>query len=227
MSSFHKYFSVSSFDRAWGLFVTSAGHTITKPGAPYPPDQHPPEYQFDWSKGRVLDQFLLMMIGAGQGILETRHAQSINLVSGDMVLLQPGVLHRYRPDTNTGWEEYWVCFSGSLPEQWKRGRLLKHQTSLLGCEMSFSVRDRFDELIAAARQDNYSPQVLAALTHAVLSEALFASALKSSKSSEREALRRAADTIRKHPQGFDLSAFAKAAGISERAFQRGFCLHLG
>jgi len=227
VSAFHKYFSVSSFDREWGFFVTSAGHNVIKPGSNYPTGEHPPEYRFAWSEGRILDQFVLLLIGAGRGVLETRGTKRTELASGDIILLPPGMLHRYRPDPATGWEEYWVCFNGLLPAHWLKSGTLKLRVPILGRGMPFTVRDRFADLMAMARQENYSPQLLAALTQTILGEVLSSAGAKGQKDSESERLRRAADIIRKRPEEFDVGVLAQAAGMSTAAFQRRFKVHFG
>ncbi|WP_449436448.1 AraC family ligand binding domain-containing protein [Pedobacter steynii] len=34
-----------------------------------------------------------------------------------MFLLFPGVWHRYKPHPKYGWEEYWVGFNGTYPDE--------------------------------------------------------------------------------------------------------------
>lgn len=89
------------------------------------------------------------------------------------------------------------------------------------------MRQRFDELIAFARLERYSPQLLASLTQSLLSEAIFDDAKSVSSATGMEVLRRAADSIRKHPDSFDLDAFADRAGMPSRTFRRLFTANFG
>ena len=53
--NYSRYFPVSVRDRKWGWYVTTVGETRSLPGEAYPEAGHPKGYNFDWSKGRVLD----------------------------------------------------------------------------------------------------------------------------------------------------------------------------
>jgi AraC-like DNA-binding protein len=112
--SFYRYFPASVRDRKWGWYVTSAGEMQIMPGQPYPPPGHPKGYNFDWTKGRVLDAYALVYISRGRGTFESRQIPSQPIVAGQVFFLFPGVWHRYRPDTETGWNEHWVSFDGEV-----------------------------------------------------------------------------------------------------------------
>jgi len=99
---------------AWGLQITAAGFTRVPPGSPYPPARHPEDHRLEWSKGRVLDALQIVLITAGRGWLETRTGGKHRIGGGTAFLLLPGVWHRYRPDSGTGWTESWVEMLGPV-----------------------------------------------------------------------------------------------------------------
>jgi AraC-like DNA-binding protein len=219
---FRRYFSVSSADRQWGLFVSSAGHNIVAAGEAYPVGNHPEGYHFEWKRGRILDEFALLLIADGEGVFEHRKSSSLLLRRGDVLLLPPGALHRYRPNPITGWEEYWVTFDGATARDWHKQNLFVGRWPLLARNMHLAVTERFEELVSKARQPTYAPQTLAAFAQLVLFEALSFSSNEVMRLSPEMKLRQAAETIRKHPAQFNLNVLASVAEMPESTFRRKF-----
>lgn len=117
MKDFIKYLSVSDQEKNWGFYVTTAGYRRVQPKEIYPnAQQHPLTHSFTWDQGRVLDGYYLVFISNGQGVFETAKTGSHRVSAGTVFFLFPGVWHRYKPDENAGWEEYWVGFQGNYPE---------------------------------------------------------------------------------------------------------------
>lgn len=108
-----KYLPQVPRDADWGLSVSTAGHQRIAPGLPYPPKGHEKSYLFDPAKGRILDEFQLLYIVSGNGLLSTASAGNMNVASGDMFLLFPGEWHTYYPSLDAGWDEYWIGFRGA------------------------------------------------------------------------------------------------------------------
>ena len=109
---YFRYMRVDASSRGWGMYVTTCGRSlISANGNSYPPVQHPPLYQFDWQHGRILNEYQIVYISEGSGVFETKK-QKITIQCDDAILLRPGQWHRYRPNPETGWREYWIGFSG-------------------------------------------------------------------------------------------------------------------
>ena len=113
---FFKYLTASEEDQHWGLYLTVAGTSKIPPNSPYPPKKHPSSYQFSWEKGRVLQEFQMTYVTSGQGIFENRYG-SYDVKPGTLFFLFPGEWHRYRPDKNSGWDEYYLGFKGVFCER--------------------------------------------------------------------------------------------------------------
>ena len=96
----------------WGLHVIDAGFSFIGPNSTYPPLKHPEDHMFSWEKGRTLESFTLVYITRGRGLLETSKTGLQTIQSGQLFILYPGEWHRYRPDRDSGWDEYWVEFKG-------------------------------------------------------------------------------------------------------------------
>lgn len=225
--TFRRYFAVSSEDRRWGFYVTSAGHSIVSAGAAYPVGHHPERYHFEWNRGRVLEEFALLLVANGSGTFERREASRVSVQRGDVLFIPPNLLHRYRPDPKTGWEEYWVTFDGLLARRWHSQDLFAHRIPLVAHSTHLAVVQRFEELINVARKKIYAPQLLAALTQAVLFEALTFRPEGMLRKTEEDRLRQVAEAIREHPDQFDLKSMATVAEMGESTFRRKFFEYFG
>ncbi|RFC51538.1 MAG: Transcriptional regulator GlxA family [Verrucomicrobia bacterium] len=117
--SFHRYLLVDSKDRDWGIYATSAGYVDIAPGAPYPPEGHPKQYTFRWEDGRKLDELQIHFITRGGGVLESgkEGGRRQKITAGSAFLLFPGEWHRYAPQKQTGWFEYWIGLKGEYVER--------------------------------------------------------------------------------------------------------------
>lgn len=111
--SFVKYIHAGPLDKEWGLYLTVAGFAQIPAGILYPPNVHPSGYFFSWEKGRILQEYQINYITEGSGIFETAEGQ-FPVVSGSILIVRPGVWHRYRPDQTTGWNEHYIGFNGEF-----------------------------------------------------------------------------------------------------------------
>ena len=114
MSNFYKYLPASSGDAEWGLQVLHAGCQECEAGENYPEPTHPDHHNFKWETGRVLQEFSLVYIISGKGLYNSRQTGDVPINGGSVILVFPNERHRYRPDPETGWKEYWIGFDGSI-----------------------------------------------------------------------------------------------------------------
>jgi AraC-like DNA-binding protein len=116
MKYFYKYLPVTETEKKWGFYITSAGYNHINPKEIYPSSGgHPSTHVFTWNKGRILDGYYLVFIGGGEGIFESAVTTPHMITAGNCFFLFPDVGHRYKPNLNTGWEEYWIGFNGTYP----------------------------------------------------------------------------------------------------------------
>ncbi|MFW5877598.1 MAG: AraC family ligand binding domain-containing protein, partial [bacterium] len=114
---FYQYLTPSISDKDWGVYINVAGYGEAKPKIVYPQKGHPSEYFFTWEKGRKLDEFQIIYITDGYGILETID-QEYTISPGTIITLFPNIWHRYRPNQETGWKEYYIGFQGEFANQY-------------------------------------------------------------------------------------------------------------
>ena len=114
---YRNYLIITEQDKAWGFYINNLGRTVIEKNTDYPSSDHPDNYVFTWKKGRVLDEFHLVLITKGEGVFESKETGEIKITDGDVFLLFPGMWHRYKPLKKTGWTERWVGFSGKIANQ--------------------------------------------------------------------------------------------------------------
>jgi len=113
-SSFYKYFPISDQDKNWGLHILDCGSVHIHPGMNMSNVPHPNQYQLSWEKGRVLNEYQLIYLAEGCGIFESKRSGQITIKSGSIILLFPGVWHRYKPKDDETWNTYWIGFNGNI-----------------------------------------------------------------------------------------------------------------
>ena len=113
---FFRYLPRSSPGDNWGATVIDSGHGTVLPGSDYPLPGHPEDHEFTWEKGRCLAGYTFVYITAGQGIFDSEPSGEVLVAAGSVFLVFPSVWHRYRPDRESGWDEYWVECEGELLE---------------------------------------------------------------------------------------------------------------
>lgn len=108
-----KYLFANEQDNRWGMIVTTTGYQIIAPHTSYPPSNHPVRYLFSVENGRRLNEYQLIYISRGGGSFVSASKKETSFEGGGkFILLFPGEWHSYRPSPQTGWNEYWIGFTG-------------------------------------------------------------------------------------------------------------------
>jgi AraC-like DNA-binding protein len=104
---------VSAEQKQWGIYLTNCGYEEVDAGfSEYPLKNTPHRYQFDWEKGRLIDEFSMVYVEKGRGFYGSEREEERIVEAGDVWWTFPGLRDRYRPDVETGWRVYWVAFQG-------------------------------------------------------------------------------------------------------------------
>ena len=220
-TQFSKYFAISTRDKAWGLCVTGVGHAQIASGSEYPPSVHPSAYLFQWERGRVLDEFVLLHLKKGSGVFSSHETRDLNLRAGDVLVIAPGQWHRYRPDPATGWEEFWITFEGPLANIWRSEGFFKQREPVIATNLQFDLEETFEQMINVARRQLHAPYLMAGLCHSIVGAALSLSRRHAMDGRERRVMS-AAEYLRNHSTAVDLEWLARQSGMSPSTFRRRF-----
>lgn len=170
--SFVKYIHASTLDKEWGLFLTGAGYAQIPPAIIYPPNVHPSGYFFTWEKGRILQEYQINYITEGSGVFETADAQ-FQVVPGSILVLRPGVWHRYKPDTSTGWTEHYIGFNGDFCQNLFNEGFFPQSKPVLFVGFQENLLKLFQEVMQLVKDEKTGhQQVCAANTILALSKIL-------------------------------------------------------
>jgi len=161
MKDYFTYLPKQPANSIWGCVATSMGFTNILPNTGYPRHQHPVDHHFNWKEGRVLQSYQVILISAGKGIFESAALSGTHIVEpGTVIILFPGVWHRYRPTNETGWVEHWIECHGPVFDEATRVGLIQHKRCLMKMGSTRDLSDCFERCHNLARIDAMANQDL-------------------------------------------------------------------
>lgn len=226
-----RYLPVEKEALRWGLHVIDCGFSDCPPHTPYPPwpMSHPPAYLFSWEQGRILKEFQVIYISRGRGSFESETTGLVQVREGSVLLLVPGVWHRYRPVAATGWTECWIGFGGDYAE-----RIMKQFFPLHGGVIRAGVDEGLFMQIRSMNQllQDAPPghqQLLAARTIEILARIRsLEMGLSESRRRMTGALQEARRFLSVHSrEEVDMTALARQLGLSYSRFRTMFRQNTG
>jgi AraC-like DNA-binding protein len=161
MKDYFVYLPKETASPIWRCVATSVGFTKIAPNTLYPRPLHPVDHHFNWNQGRVLQSYQIILISAGSGVFESAGLPGTQTVEpGTILLLFPGVWHRYRPNVQTGWVEHWLECSGPVFDEAARSGLIHPKRSLLKPRLVQDFLDCFERCHSLAQIDAMANQDL-------------------------------------------------------------------
>lgn len=168
--NYNKYLTVSELDERWGLYVTTVGYSKIDINKNYPDNtEHPSDHSFTWNKGRMLHGYYIVFISRGRGIFESEKTSPRSISAGTSFFLFPGIWHRYKPDQDSGWEEYWVGLNGSYARQLMNTGFFNPVTPFVEVGLKEDLLLLFQELLETVQSaKNGYPQIASGITLQIL-----------------------------------------------------------
>jgi len=167
MTNYYKYLPISAEDKKWGLYVLNAGSMRTEPSGTYPVITHPSHHYFNWNNGRILDEYQLLYITRGSGSFESDSSRHQEVKAGTMIILFPGERHRYKPDGETGWDEYWIGIKGEIMDNLVKNGFFKPEDPCFYIGFNEQIFNIFDAIIEKTKTEvsGYQPMISGAALH--------------------------------------------------------------
>lgn len=171
--SMFNYLTVSEDDKLWGLYVTGSGSADIPPRISYPPTQHPNTYMFDWSHGRKLPEFQVIYITRGGGTFESKPTGRKRISEGTILMLFPGIWHRYRPNPLTGWKEYWISFHGSQPQALLKEGIITPEKAVLEIGLNEMLIQLYGQVLSLLQSETIGYKaIIASLAYQILAQVI-------------------------------------------------------
>jgi len=228
MSNLHndyfRYLPVSERDVQWDLYVTGAGYSDVPAGSRYPRGVHPELYQLGWDRGRILPEHQILYITRGEGLFESKPSGKRKLVAGNVMLLFPGVWHRYRPSRRTGWIEYWVSFSGDYAKRLVERGFITPEDPVLNTGLTDTILHPYLALLDRVKHESPGyQQLIAANTMEALAAALAAVRTGRTGGKMTAAIRQAKEILEQRTEEIvDIEKLAGSLHMSYAHFRRVF-----
>jgi AraC-like DNA-binding protein len=225
MNKIH-YCPISPTQRKFGLYITGAGHELTKPGEQYPHEYHSSDYYFTWQNGRALAdwEYQLLYIREGKGIIQFKRGKNIHLQGGSVIILHPGEWHRYRPDPQTGWSEAYIGIGGEYLQHVVAKPFFPASPTII----NIPPNGRFDNDLLALVKEIQSgsaehPYTLALKTVTLMASLFENQVARHGKSMHNVTIRKANIYIAHHlGEVVDFAELAKRLGMGYTLFRRCF-----
>lgn len=161
-----KYFINDHPGSGKNLFISSVGFEEISSNSRYPTLNHSAGYYFNPEKGRILKEYQLVYITEGDGVLETRSGGLFPIKRGMMFVLFPGEWHTYYPNYKTGWNQYWIGFSGPDIESWMTSEFCSKECPVFKVGINDEIVSLFRKAIEVANQElNLYQRVLGGLVN--------------------------------------------------------------
>lgn len=159
-SSEIRYITFHEKDDSWRLKVNTVGFESIPVHSAYPTSGHPQGYSFDFERGRVLQEFQLVYITKGKGQFASGHAPAGGVPEGSVFVLFPNEWHTYRPSEISGWESYWVGFSGSFADGLLAGNQLLKNSPVLNIGYDEEIVSLYKKLLEVSSSERPGYQQL-------------------------------------------------------------------
>ena len=228
--TFFRYMPVSEAMRKWGFYVSSVGHAKVPPGVSYPPAKHPDDHQFSWVRGRTLASPQFVYITSGSGEFESAPNGRAAVREGSMLILYPGVWHRYRPDPSVGWHEYWMEIGGPGARAFLDRKEFSPDRPVLEVGCHDVLVQLYQDLLEAARHELYGFELLMSGTALQILGRILAlcGPVRQQDSFARNVVAQARCILVEESRGkTDMPALARRLKVSYTWFRRTFKEHTG
>lgn len=161
MTNYYKYLPTSTEDERWGMHVLNAGCNRICAHTDYPASEHPAHHYFNWNQGRVLNEYQIIYIATGSGIFESAHCKQQSVKEGTILILFPGEWHRFKPEPQSGWDEFWVGFKGNFIEHIVQQQFLSEKNAVIDIGLSEKIIQLFENIIEITKEERtgYQPLV--------------------------------------------------------------------
>jgi len=207
---------INPISRTLGFYFNDAGHAVipANSDSPVAMENYPQEHILSWEKGRVLQEFQVVYISKGKGVFQSTQGGLIPINAGDAFLLFPREWHRYQPDPEVGWTQFWISFNGDYANKLMSSEPLSPLKPVIRIGHNKTLFQLFSDLAEMIYSNLFfNPWVAAAQSIQVLAHLAIADQRHTTKYSDR--VETALCYVYEHAaQAIDYRALARDLGFS-------------
>ena len=171
-----KYLIVSERDCNFGLSVNTVGFQSIEAGGIYPPKNHPDSYYFSPQQGRVLNEYQLVYITKGKGTFHSETTPESEIEKGTLLILFPGQWHSYSPNMETGWNEYYIGFKGTIADNLFSNSFISKENQVVSLGINEDIVSLFSKALEVAESDkSFSQQCISGIILHIIGEIIYIS----------------------------------------------------
>ncbi|MDR0844609.1 MAG: AraC family transcriptional regulator [Tannerella sp.] len=148
-----RYLTINATDEDWGIVVTTIGYQFISPQGHYPLSRHPETYNFSPQNRRTLNEYQLIYITKGSGYFSSQSVKKQKINEGTILFLFPGEWHSYYPDSDTGWNEYWVGFRGPHIDKRIENHFFNKESPLFQVGYSSTIIRLYEDILDIAKKE--------------------------------------------------------------------------
>lgn len=225
-----KYLLVNERDKKFGINVNTVGFQPIAPNTVYPSTDHPKHYYFNPSKGRILSEYQILYISKGKGTFKSETTKKTNIKKGQIILLFPGQWHTYCPSIESGWNEYYIGFEGSIIDKLVSNEFINNNNQILDVGVNEELVNLYTTAIQVAKDDKKtSQQYLAGIVLHIIGMVMsYSQNIRLEQTKSGQLIERAkiimAENIHKQ---IDIQQIAGNLGTSYSWFRKAFKDHTG
>ena len=170
MKDFYRYLTINEEDKQWGIYLCVAGRATVPPGSGYPLTRHPSSHTFSLDRDRVLQEYQVNYISAGQGMLQNEFGR-FEVRPGTVMITRPGVRHRYRPNMESGWVENYVGIDGHMASSFFTKSVFASGASVLYCGLQEELIETYYQIFdLVLNEEPGFQQIVAGMTIKLLGQ---------------------------------------------------------
>ena len=153
-----KYLLVNERDRKFGININTVGFQPIEANTIYPSTDHPKNYYFNPCKGRVLTEYQIIYISKGKGTFNSESTKKTVVKKGQVIILFPGQWHTYCPSIETGWNEYYIGFEGSIIDNLVKNDFISANNQILDVGVSEELVSLYSNAMQIAKNEKKTAQ---------------------------------------------------------------------
>jgi AraC-like DNA-binding protein len=174
-------------------------------------------------KFRTLKSYALVYVLSGDGFYEDLHLGLRAIRAGDVIVVFPGIPHRYGPTAPEGWSEIYLLFEGLIFDTWRHQGVLSLDLPVLHAEPIGEWSRRFSEILQGSGSSASSVTCLRAVCQVqTLVADLLAWRASCPRFDDDAAWLDRAVALLESPPHCGLAAIARQMGSSLESFRKRF-----